>query len=384
MHAENARVDKKAVLAALTDVQQQQMTLRTNLIKAYFPALLNNAPLVGKYDDLASFENGIGKARADEILAQTDDAMALTEKWLAQLNAYYKKEFDDAMAERGEILTAFHRNLRWEKHHYPAILPGKQIIFLWEEGGHAVPEIMDTALEIIKEVKKTNPGKRILLAPEQLLWYDVQPFKQSALLNNTAYNQPAVHFADGENNPKIRSTNNYDHLWGQISNLGVDIMAMDDVLIDTSWLYSFFKVGDISIPYAGGTPEAHDEAYTRFRHNQYAVHYRNAQWERYIRAVAPYYDVIIVYAGSAHYGLKNLLRMPADKVLDVFMYKLVVADNVKQWEEKVHKESGDYASESESLKEYKRREASAKRLKSTAYSQLQANGLTSALYILIP
>ena len=87
-----ARVNKKAVLAALAEVQQQQMVPRTNLIKNFFPALINNAPIVGKYNDLASLRQGVGKARADEILAQTDDAISRTDKWLTEINAYYKKE----------------------------------------------------------------------------------------------------------------------------------------------------------------------------------------------------------------------------------------------------------------------------------------------------
>ena len=384
MHAQNARVNKKAVLAALAEVQQQQMVPRARLIKAYFPALLNNAPLVGKYDDSASFEKGVGKARADEILAQTDDAMRRTETWLAQLNAYYQKEYNDAMAERHKLYDALDNNVRWvATPDYPAMLRGRQVIYMWEEGGHSVPEIMDSALNIIKEVQKANPGKRILFSPEQLIWCDNFPFNQSPLLNKTAYNQPAVRFAGEKMPSEMKSATNYENFWEQVSSLGVDIMTMDDYLIDTSWLYSFFKVGNVSIPYAGDTPEVHQDAYNRFRSSYYGVHQRNTQWDRYIRAVAPYYDVIIVYAGSAHYGLKALLDMPADKVLDVLIYKLVVEDSVRQWDNKTHQAQGTY-NRTENLKQHERRKEQARKLQGTAHGQLQENGRISTLYIIIP
>lgn len=374
---------KKTILGAIANVQQQQMIPRTNFLKNFFPKLLQNASLVSKYNDLDSFKQAEG-TRAGEVLAQTTSDMARVETWLTQINAHYQKEYEGDIAAREKLLYAMNRNFRTERPDYASILPGRQIIFLWEEGGHAVPEIMDSALEVIKEVQKANPGKRILFSPEQLLWFDIEPFDNSPLLmGKTDYSAPAVRFTGEPMHPNMKSALRYDNLWEQVSDLGIDIMAMDDVLIDESWLYSFFKVGNISIPYLGGDEETHYDAYNRFRSTFYGVFQRNTQWDHYIRAVAPYYDVIIIFAGGAHYGIRRLLNMPADKVLNVFIRKLVVTDDVKEWDKKTHQAQGTHNDERVE-NQRKSDEEAAKTLSSTIYNQLQENGQTSAIYIVIP
>ena len=380
--AKPARTDKKAILDRIATGQQEDMKTNLRFLNQFFPKLLSNAPLVGKYDDWDAFKKAEG-ARADEVLSQTKSDIARVEIWLSQINDYYKQEYDDAVKAREKVLYAMNKNFRSQKPDYPKFFKNKQIIFIWEEGGHAVPEIMDSTLEVLQEIKKANPNKRILFSPEQLIWFDMEPFANSALIaGKTDLRAPQIRFAGEEMHPNLKSATRYENLWDKVSALGLDTLSMDDVLVDWSFMYSFFKVGNISIPYLGGE-EAFDNAYYRFRSNYYGVHQRNTQWNYRIRLVEPYYDIIVVFAGGAHYGLKKLLDKPADKVLDVFIYKLAVDDEVKNWDRKAREGQGTY-NDAQFRADKKEKEEIAKTLTSTVYNQLQENGHISALYIVIP
>lgn len=373
---------KEILLQRLAVAQQEEMKVRSRFLKEFFPNLLKNAVVVSKYNDLDSFKKAEG-ARADEILSQTNSDMARAEVWLTEINNYYKKEYDDDIAAREKVLYIMNKNFRTEKPDYHKIFKDKKIIFLWEEGGHSVPEIMDSTLNVIKEIKKANPNKRILFSPEQLIWMDIEPFDKSPLIaDKTDYRAPVIRFAGEAMHPNMKSATRYDDLWDKVSETGIDILNMDDVLVDESWLYSFFKVGNISIPYLGGD-EMFDRAYYRFRSNYYGVFQRNTKWNYFIRTVAPYYDIIIVFAGGAHYGLKRLLNMPADKTVDVFIRKLTVDDEVKAWKKMAYEGQGTY-NEEKSKAQKKRDEEISKILPSSIYNQMEENGNISAVYIIMP
>lgn len=304
------------------------------------------------------------------------------DKWQKQLNNYYKKEYVNAIKEYKEIQNSMGRIFQFEKPLYQEIFKNKQIIFIWEDGGHAVPEIISNKSEIIQQVRKANPAKRILLASEFLVWTEINPFENSPLLNNTKdYRAPVVLFAGEEMPQNFISALNYENYWQPISKAGIDVMSLDDLIIEQSWLFSFLKVGNISVPVKFSKDFNESKAY--WHSSLFGIHQRNSQWNTYIRAVAPYYDVIIVNAGGSHYGLKKLLNMSANAVIDIFIDKLSLNDDVKQWNKTTQKTLG-FNNETSINDYHKNRDGIAKTVPTTVYNQKKDNENVSAVYILIP
>ena len=181
---------------------------------------------------------------------------------------------------------------------------GKKYIFIAEASDHDQKTLVKHAIKILGSLRKDNPGAKILLANE------------FSVVSNTS--TLPIRFS-GHKRQGFDTFDSYDLLEEAADQLGFDILALDDYsFVQTNPDTYFAKVGPAYIAINKTDPRikqiADDFGYDpaegsrvlfAYSHyflvsNTYGVELRNQQWVSYIKALQPFYDIIVVYGGSGH------------------------------------------------------------------------------------
>lgn len=181
---------------------------------------------------------------------------------------------------------------------YKQLLNGFQYIYVGEE--HYTVAAPAEMIRIMQAVRSLYPDKRILLASEFLsrLEDNISPLTKKLSSKDFLSSYPNVSRA--------------------AEDLGIDQLALDDYIADyreensnyflASKCGQYFVMQKHKIPESEiGREEFSDTFWEDWQNFAYLVAYspfgvleRNRQWARYINAVKPFYDVILVYAGRGH------------------------------------------------------------------------------------
>jgi len=207
---------------------------------------------------------------------------------------------------------------------YATDLQGKKYIFISETSSHDQYNLVKHTVKILEILHKKNPNAKILLANEFSVAKDT-------------YVWP-IRFAD-EENENIITYPQYADLEEAADRLNIDILALDEMSyhIDKQG-NSHSKVGPQWVAFdkkdkriktfsdeLGMDFNDSRQALAAFQYflysNEYGVELRNRQWGTYIKVIKDFYDIIVVYAGSAHLrfaGSKNsvpLMLNPKNAVI---------------------------------------------------------------------
>lgn len=211
---------------------------------------------------------------------------------------------------------------------YQQIFRDKKYIFLWEATYHGDEDQILEYLKILKAVRTAddkNHKARILLASEGIS--PVKSFVKEDLWNTTP--PPLFHFAGDSISTDLLNVDNYDWITPFTDRLGIDILALDTDIVAFDDTGIELKIGDVALPisttsvggFASIVPENLrqsldtfvERAITFFSISYWGVAQRNRQWANHIQAIAPFYDVIVVWAGVGHYSLADLILSEQDK-----------------------------------------------------------------------
>lgn len=264
-----------------------------------------------------------------------------------------------------------------QKPSYVDVLSSKTHIFLWEQGAHSVPETIDTVAELLEAVRKANPNKRILFAAETFRLYGVRN-------HNTFRTEQLIYFSDEEKPPHLMWASGYDSLGERVHKMGIDMLALDDMtIVETPCGYAL-KLGDlyIQVPVLSSPISLEDLSgfLSMLSISAFGAYQRNKQWADYIKAVAPYYDIVVVMGENGHYQLKEMLNFPEDEtIIDVLIQKMLV-DSALQYQ--TARMQG--VAEEEIIEYQKACEKYAQKYPYVTYTQWKKEGITDRLWIIIP
>lgn len=267
--AKTAPVKKSA--SGLTQRQQQ------------IKAALDKARL--KLDDSDIADHVLSWSEFNEInRIETAVAQRRLEVW-NQLKKKTAEIFTQDMAE--DMQKAGVVTVEEKRPDYGKETKGIAVIYLTDASGHGTQTIVNEVKEVMRSVRAANPQARILLATEMAYLTD--------------FDTP-IQFA-GKTNKNMGTFKDTVSLLSQASRLGVDVLGLDD---------SVFWKGDGGIWYKIGNrllylPASEEEFKEKFSSivgfvgaSTLGMKLRNEQWVSYIRAVKPFYDIVIVYAGDGH------------------------------------------------------------------------------------
>ena len=182
---------------------------------------------------------------------------------------------------------------------YKQLLKGFRNVYVGET--HYTKAAQAEMTRILKAARELYPDKRILLASEFLLRLD----ETKSPLKNPA------------------DTAGYFPIYPEISQLAqqlhIDQLALDDsmgVIYEEKGSYSFYeKCGRYMVNFRDKIPvkeaQKNSALFQQWQKNtgnfnyelgfsSFGVLERNRQWARYIQAVKPFYDIVLVYAGWGH------------------------------------------------------------------------------------
>ncbi|WP_428042880.1 hypothetical protein [Candidatus Avelusimicrobium fimicolum] len=169
-------------------------------------------------------------------------------------------------------------------------------IFISENISHDTKSAPQEVINILKAARNARPNAKILLAQEFLSW--------------TGENNVSLLKKPGQNSELYSS---YPEVTQTADKLKIDQLALDDIIYMAYEKNIAVKNGKYIV---WVTPQDKlpllkdkgcDALYTRWASayqfigiSPFGVLERNYQWARRIKAVEPYYDLILVYAGSGH------------------------------------------------------------------------------------
>lgn len=169
-------------------------------------------------------------------------------------------------------------------------------IFISEDISHDTKSAPQEVINILKAARNARPNAKILLAQEFLSW--------------TGENNVSLLKKPGQNSELYSS---YPEVTQAADKLKIDQLALDDIIYMAYEKNIAVKNGKYIV---WVTPQDKlpllkdkgcDALYTRWASayqfigiSPFGVLERNYQWARRIKAVEPYYDLILVYAGSGH------------------------------------------------------------------------------------
>lgn len=204
--------------------------------------------------------------------------------------------------------------MRLEVQHpdYAKLTANYPYIFIGEH--HGTTQIPHEVSYILSQIRRANPQARILLASEFAVLYD---FEQSPL--------HAVNTPWQEIRPVVP---NYEKVFTQATQLDMDVLALDDTLgsIDEEGVAvkigKFLAVIDRKDPLvkpvlSSYQPQDDLQQFYALQdflaRSKWGVNERTKQWARYLNAVRPFYDIIIVYAGGGHLfsAEEGLIELPS-------------------------------------------------------------------------
>ena len=189
-------------------------------------------------------------------------------------------------------------------------------IYVTDASAHGTQSIVNEVEQMLRSVRRANPQKSILLALE------------FAEMNEP---EPPIRFAKQEN-PFMDIADPYDRLVAVADELDIDILALEDFIELQSETWFLYKIGNY---FVGFISEAHpdfvqnpknltNEEKSKLRGflfmSTLGMRFRNEQWAGYINAAKPFYDIVIVYAGSGHtdsylYTWKDVPELVGEKYI---------------------------------------------------------------------
>ena len=216
-----------------------------------------------------------------------------------------RMDLKDAQQDKNTYKAVFHNF--WPN--YEFLLKRFKYIFIGESHGtNSTPAEM---IRMMQAVRKQHPDKRILLASEFAMVPDLETFP----LQRAGSSVDIVQVY-----PEVKQA---------ADALGIDQLALDDILgakelylwKEGKTTFLLAKTGRYLIQRA--LPRQEEENIINFLQetnmlvgtSPFGLLERNRQWARYIQAVQPFYDIIIVYCGSGHVvgtastDLPNLLHV---------------------------------------------------------------------------
>ena len=120
-------------------------------------------------------------------------------------------------------------------------------------------------------------------------------------------------------------------IYSTIFEQDIDVLGLDDYFDNRLWP----KVGGTYVQYDSGDPSFAQLvsslsadypymyiAYAFFGGSRWGVDQRNLYWARLIKAVAPYYDIVVVYAGSGHitFGVNSMPNLLTQRSITFSFY----------------------------------------------------------------
>ena len=196
---------------------------------------------------------------------------------------------------------------------------GAKYIYIGE-AAHKSEQYINHSLLLLQEIRRAKPGAHILLASE-------------FAVRTSQFSSP-ICFAMGECSIASISNEYYTLHQEVATTLQIDILALDNAFVNALWP----QIGDTNVSYDIDDPSfqealaayeqidpsyaPYDVADSAINASWWGVQKRNEQWARYISAISPYYDVIVIYAGIGHIvskfgGINPLLQKPCIKIYTI-------------------------------------------------------------------
>ncbi len=176
---------------------------------------------------------------------------------------------------------------------YDKLLKDTKVIYIGEM--HDTQTVPAEIIKILQAVRRLNPSARILLASEFAIWNG----QENVSLLKKANEPSQLYFY-------------YPEIFREADRLNIDQLALDDAIgsiyeTETHPSLTFVsKMGKYMVckqvlPHDGDN--LHD-LWLQYHFLLNISHSgrleRNRQWARYINAVKPFYDIVLVYAGRGH------------------------------------------------------------------------------------
>lgn len=208
------------------------------------------------------------------------------------------QEMRDLLEFHAEGLEKFHVNtIEQERPSYGKETKGVPYIYLTDASGHGTQSVAEEVALVLRSVRQANPQAHILFATE------------FAVMENL---RTPIRFV-GKDNPDMGTVDPYDKLLSQADKLQIDVLALDDSMI---WQWNEktigYKIGEWFLSYPSDTPleklseQQLDKMIGTVDASTQGVLLRNKQWTQYLRAVKPFYDIVVVYAGNGHLNSADL------------------------------------------------------------------------------
>jgi len=248
---------------------------------------------------------------------------AAVEEEIDTIRSQYDNEEQDEKEQAGKnfskIMSAEElvRSLQTPKAGLPdygELTRGKKYIYIAEASEHNTLTLPRESARILQEIRQANPDARILLALEMAML--IEQF-QTPFLPAQREKDPAYIYIYPE----------YKVLTDTAQKQQIDVLALDDYSVFKTQFPNTFvaKIGSYGVRFdvtsarlrtlvsAYGEDfknEAHNVVYDLLSRSSWGMQQRNDQWVRYIYSIEKFYDIIIVYAGSAHLLLNVYHSVP--------------------------------------------------------------------------
>ena len=223
------------------------------------------------------------------VTQETGERLRIFEEIGQEMTEVMKQELQGLKTEMQDVVT-----VKEERPNYGKESKGVSYIYLTDYSGHSTQSIVNEVKEVMRSVRQANPQARILLALEAAQMRDFAAPIRFAKRNNERMEMPAP----------------YDQLFSQADKLNMDILALDDTVVWNWEGGTGYKIGDIllyvDVPLKDMTQEQWLKIDGFVSVSTLGMKQRNKQWVSYIRAVKPFYDVVIAYAGNGHINSSNL------------------------------------------------------------------------------
>ena len=210
----------------------------------------------------------------------------------------YRKGMDDLAKNKIEDFVALQGIHTWQNQRpdYAEESKNFKYIYIADGSRHGTRTIPAEVNFLLQSIRNINPDARILLALEFAMRRDKREIP--------------LYFAGDKKLPFYLHPS-YASLRKTADKNQIDILGLDDYLQHKGQLV--LQIGslhvnpdeeaqDIIQSYHQINPDLSDNQilYDFLSRSAWGIEQRNTQWMQYIQALAPFYDIIVVYAGNAH------------------------------------------------------------------------------------
>ena len=254
----------------------------------------NNQKQASSKDSFAQAQQAL-----NQLIQQNKETVSLSWEDFIEKNKQAqqraRQELQETEEELAQAFSDSNASVKFEGKNtpidYAKILSGIKIIYIGQS--HGIEDVPPEVMTLLRTVRQNNPNARILLASEFALRQEAtDPYIKKA----------------GTADPWRKS---YPSLFQTADELNIDQLALDDQIFTIDKQKDGFYLGTKIGAYEVTVPCGQDISDSTFPYMALATHYkihastwgvaeRNRQWARYINAVKPFYDVIVVHCGMGH------------------------------------------------------------------------------------